>query len=831
MKEEIDRFLGSIVEELLDFDGSEYGLYMIKFLCVRVILEIDKPLSRCLRVDDLRDGMESAMLVKYEWIPEFCFRCEFLGLMSKDCPNKMKDLELAREKEFIFGFWMRATALSRRKGNVGRHRILLLHMLLKNHRVGLHRLTQHNESASVERYRFLSKWYRNNRRSLSNDILSKNKELKFVSSEIMHGSWKYIKVVEDQLNALLSRDEVYWKQRARIDWLREGDRNTRFFNLKASERKTCNRIHGLFDTDGQWQIDPRKLTEVVVRYFSNLFCSNQMSDQLMDEVLDQVQPLIHDGNPIVTPHLLFSASSLQKTPPATMSKEVSVAHAFIPDRLIIDNAIIGFECLHVIRNRKQGSFALKLDMSKPYDQVEWPFLARLMQKLGFSEQWIVKIMNCASTSIVLCNSLSGFRCKQPGPNISHLFFMDDNLLFSEASENECRTILQLLDDYSDAYGQVINFDKLAMCFSKNISWEEGERLASVVGVKHVKCHERQGLSWVRGIIERGSLWRIGRGDSVKHMDHWIPKPITFKVISRISLDANVKVDCLKMPSGNCNLSLLKENFIDTDVDAILSTPSSSSITEDSLLRYFEKNGLYSVRSGYRVGRMLATNSGSSSLDNSGSWWKALWILKLSSKIKLFIWKVSHHWLPTMAYLARPGVPTDGIYPRCFRYEESMVYALWGCRALAMINTDATVCRGEHLIGQGVIIRDRCGKVIAATAQKMDAMFSPTMAEAMALKNGIQLELEEGCVPFLIETDSLQVVSLGAPTAADVGPIIEEVSGILRSFPSCTIGHVSRKNNEAAHRLAQKGLYLTLDCRWLNVCPLCMERIVLSEASA
>ncbi|KAK2639321.1 hypothetical protein Ddye_027116 [Dipteronia dyeriana] len=93
-------------------------------------------------------------------------------------------------------------------------------------------------------------------------------------------------------------------------------------------------------------------------------------------------------------------------------------------------------------------------------------------------------------STLLENSLSGFRCKIPGPNISHFYFTDDSLLFSNASDYECMLIRQLLDDYLNASGQVINFDKLVMCFSKNVSWAEGDRLANLVGVKHVKCHER-----------------------------------------------------------------------------------------------------------------------------------------------------------------------------------------------------------------------------------------------------------------------------------------------------------------------------------------------------
>lgn len=61
--------------------------------------------------------------------------------------------------------------------------------------------------------------------------------------------------------------------------------------------------------------------------------------------------------------------------------------AFIPIRLIIDNVVICYECLHKIRlyeGKKNALVALKLDISKAYDIVEWGFLENVMKKLDFS---------------------------------------------------------------------------------------------------------------------------------------------------------------------------------------------------------------------------------------------------------------------------------------------------------------------------------------------------------------------------------------------------------------------------------------------------------------
>jgi hypothetical protein len=55
----------------------------------------------------------------------------------------------------------------------------------------------------------------------------------------------------DRLAIILSREETMEKQRARISWLREGDRNTAFFQAKACARGRTNRIKMLTDPSGR----------------------------------------------------------------------------------------------------------------------------------------------------------------------------------------------------------------------------------------------------------------------------------------------------------------------------------------------------------------------------------------------------------------------------------------------------------------------------------------------------------------------------------------------------------------------------------------------------
>ena len=69
-------------------------------------------------------------------------------------------------------------------------------------------------------------------------------------------------------------------------------------------------------------------------------------------------------------------------------------------RLIFDNVLVAFETLHYLKRKTQGKLgfmALKFDMSKAYDRVEWVFLEKIMKHLGFADVFVNLIMSCLSS--------------------------------------------------------------------------------------------------------------------------------------------------------------------------------------------------------------------------------------------------------------------------------------------------------------------------------------------------------------------------------------------------------------------------------------------------
>lgn len=61
-------------------------------------------------------------------------------------------------------------------------------------------------------------------------------------------------------------------------WLRDGDRNTKFFHNKASQRAKTNGIKKIKDEEGVWWRGDDHIERVLINYFDELFSSSNPSN-------------------------------------------------------------------------------------------------------------------------------------------------------------------------------------------------------------------------------------------------------------------------------------------------------------------------------------------------------------------------------------------------------------------------------------------------------------------------------------------------------------------------------------------------------------------------
>nr|XP_029144830.1 uncharacterized protein LOC114924436 [Arachis hypogaea] len=77
--------------------------------------------------------------------------------------------------------------------------------------------------------------------------------------------------LREDYNRLLLQEELFWYQKSREQWVKYGDRNTKFFHLQTLVRRNHNRVHGLYVRDGSWSTDPDILQEEALSFYKNLF--------------------------------------------------------------------------------------------------------------------------------------------------------------------------------------------------------------------------------------------------------------------------------------------------------------------------------------------------------------------------------------------------------------------------------------------------------------------------------------------------------------------------------------------------------------------------------
>ena len=126
--------------------------------------------------------------------------------------------------------------------------------------------------------RGLTMWRKKWKGHVHDSISKHQKTLLQLQTKEDEGAERGIKKVQDDLGLLLDQKDLWWRQRAKEEWLKSGDRNTRFFHAYASARRRRNYVGMIKDEHGLNWDTTREAETAFERYFSNLFTKGPDGD-------------------------------------------------------------------------------------------------------------------------------------------------------------------------------------------------------------------------------------------------------------------------------------------------------------------------------------------------------------------------------------------------------------------------------------------------------------------------------------------------------------------------------------------------------------------------
>lgn len=282
-----------------------------------------------------------------------------------------------------------------------------------------------------------------------------------------------------------------------------------------------------------WDVVGDSVKRSVLSFFETGSLPPEMNDALVVLIAKVQKPeKINQFRPISLCNVLFKiiTKTMVTRLKRIMTKLVGPAQSsFIPGRLSTDNIVVVQEAVHSMRRKKgrKGWMLLKLDLEKAYDRIRWDFLEDTLLAAKLPNSWVEWIMKCVTgpSMTLLWNGEKttaftpsrGLRQGDPlspylfvlcmermchlidvsiatkdwkpiclsrgGPQLSHICFADDLILFAEASIPQIHIIRKVLEEFCVASGQKVSLDKSKIFFSGNVHRDLRKSISDASGIK------------------------------------------------------------------------------------------------------------------------------------------------------------------------------------------------------------------------------------------------------------------------------------------------------------------------------------------------------------
>ena len=95
-----------------------------------------------------------------------------------------------------------------------------------------------------------------------------------------------------ELDGWLANDDMKWNQKSRELWVKEGDRNTRYFHLSTIIRRRRNCISEIKLDDGSWINSREEIQNYFIDNFEALYQTS--FPPILDDLSNLIKPCVSD---------------------------------------------------------------------------------------------------------------------------------------------------------------------------------------------------------------------------------------------------------------------------------------------------------------------------------------------------------------------------------------------------------------------------------------------------------------------------------------------------------------------------------------------------------
>jgi hypothetical protein len=186
------------------------------------------------------------------------------------------------------------------------------------------------------------------------------------------------------------------------------------------------------------------------------------------------------------------------------------------------------------------------------------------------------------------------------------------------------------------------------------------------------------------LLKKGVVWRVGDGASIRiWRDNWLPRPYSIKPIGSTRTCRLRRVSHLiDQRYKTWDEVKVRRHFYQCDVEEIMKIKLSPNIDTDWVSWNFEKSGMFSVRSAYRLAMRekyeMGTMGSSATPECERTVWKSIWRANIPSKVKVFAWKVVRNGLPTRLNKKYRHLEQESSCLLCGHPEEDCFHAVITC---------------------------------------------------------------------------------------------------------------------------------------------------------